>query len=82
MRGCARAIGDTHRSPSRCSRSRARVAHRRVDGAHNGRLDRSAARQSVLTAAALHGYSFTDLLAELPSQGGTWTGLANAYHRY
>ncbi|WP_405180978.1 hypothetical protein OG225_07250 [Nocardia sp. NBC_01377] len=50
--------------------------------APNGRVDRSAARQSVLTAAALRGYSFTDLLAELPSQGGTWTGLADAYHRY
>ncbi|WP_331758509.1 hypothetical protein OG225_40690 (plasmid) [Nocardia sp. NBC_01377] len=50
--------------------------------APNGQLDRSAARRSVLTAAALRGYSFTDLLAELPSHGGTWTGLANAYHRY
>ncbi len=50
--------------------------------APDGRLDRSAARQSVLTAAALRGYSFTDLLAELPARGGTWTGLAAAYHRY
>ncbi len=50
--------------------------------AHNGRLDRSAARQSVLTAVAHRGYSYTDLLAQLPDHGGTWTGLATAYDRY
>lgn len=48
----------------------------------DGRLDRSAARQSVLTAAVLQGMSLTDVHAQLPAQGGTWAGFARAYSRY
>ncbi|MFE9328520.1 hypothetical protein ACIHDR_47060 [Nocardia sp. NPDC052278] len=48
----------------------------------NGRLDRSAARQSVLTAAVLQGMSLTDVQAQFPAAGGTWIGLAGAYARY
>lgn len=50
--------------------------------ARNGRLDRSAARQSVLTAAVLQGMSLTDVQAQLPAAGGSWRGLAGAYTRY
>ncbi|WP_433678672.1 hypothetical protein [Nocardia sp. CA-119907] len=50
--------------------------------ARDGRLDRSAARQSVLAAALLRGYSLTDIHARLPEAGGDWAGLAAAYHRY
>ncbi|WP_157101248.1 hypothetical protein [Nocardia shimofusensis] len=50
--------------------------------AADGRLDRSAARQSVLATAALRGYSLADVMAELPANGGSWDGLANAYIRY
>ncbi|WP_433207055.1 hypothetical protein ACQP1G_21160 [Nocardia sp. CA-107356] len=50
--------------------------------ARNGRLDRSAARQSVLTAAVLQGMSLTDVQAQFPAAGGTWIGLAEAYTRY
>ncbi|MBF6314028.1 hypothetical protein [Nocardia farcinica] len=50
--------------------------------ARNGRLDRSRARQSVLVAAAMRGYTFTDVLAQLPANGGEWVGLDRAYHRY
>ncbi|WP_327116962.1 hypothetical protein OHB12_06185 [Nocardia sp. NBC_01730] len=50
--------------------------------ARDGRLDRSAARQAVLAAAAMQGMSFTDIQAQLPSAGGSWAGLAQAYTRY
>ncbi|MEU1548008.1 hypothetical protein [Nocardia sp. NPDC005745] len=47
-----------------------------------GRLDRSAARQSVLAAAVVRGYSYLDVRAQLPGAGGSWRGFADAYHRY
>ncbi|MEU5761295.1 hypothetical protein [Nocardia sp. NPDC047648] len=47
-----------------------------------GRLDRSAARQSVLAAAVVRGYSYLDVRAELPAAGGGWRGFADAYRRY
>ncbi|MGY1944430.1 hypothetical protein [Nocardia asiatica] len=47
-----------------------------------GRVDRSAARQSVLAAAVLRGYSYLDVRAELPAAGGCWRGFADAYRRY
>ncbi|MEU6188050.1 hypothetical protein [Nocardia sp. NPDC047038] len=47
-----------------------------------GRLDRSAARQSVLAAAVVHGYSYLDVRAQLPAAGGSWHGFADAYRRY
>ncbi|MGY1901170.1 hypothetical protein [Nocardia gipuzkoensis] len=47
-----------------------------------GRVDRSAARQSVLAAAVVRGYSYLDVRAELPAAGGGWRGFAEAYHRY
>jgi hypothetical protein len=50
--------------------------------ARDGRLDRSAARQSVLTAAVLRGASLLDIQEHLPSAGGDWAGLARAYDRY
>ncbi|MCX4097785.1 hypothetical protein [Nocardia sp. alder85J] len=50
--------------------------------APDGRLDRSAARQAVLTAAVLRGMSLADIRAHLPAAGGAWTGFAAAYHRY
>ncbi|MFI6367944.1 hypothetical protein ACIBG0_34975 [Nocardia sp. NPDC050630] len=50
--------------------------------ARNGRLDRSAARQSVLAAAVLQGMSLTDVQAQFPAAGGSWNGLAGAYLRY
>ncbi|MFF3228926.1 hypothetical protein ACFYV7_39490 [Nocardia suismassiliense] len=49
--------------------------------ARDGRLDRSAARQAVLTAAALHGMSYTDIANHHPTAGGSWKGLARAYAR-
>ena len=48
----------------------------------DGRVDRSAARQSVLTAAALRGMSLADIHQNLPEAGGTWKALAQAYTRY
>jgi hypothetical protein len=50
--------------------------------AQDGRLDRSAARQSVLAAAVLRGASLFDVQAHLPVAGGDWAGLARAYDRY
>ncbi|WP_429454925.1 hypothetical protein [Nocardia sp. GP40] len=50
--------------------------------ARDGRLDRSAARQSVLAAAVRQGMSLVDVLAQLPTAGGAWAGLARAYARY
>ncbi len=50
--------------------------------ARNGRLDRSAARQSVLTAAILRGMSHAEIQAQLPAAGGSWAGLADSYSRY
>lgn len=50
--------------------------------AQDGRLDRSAARQSVLAAAVLRGASLLDVQAHLPAAGGDWAGLARAYDRY
>ncbi|WP_216893404.1 hypothetical protein [Nocardia alni] len=50
--------------------------------AQDGRLDRSAARQSVLTAAILQGMSRADVQAQLPAAGGSWAGLARSYSRY
>ncbi|MET9029344.1 hypothetical protein ABZW96_27540 [Nocardia sp. NPDC004168] len=47
-----------------------------------GRLDRSAARQSVLAAAVVRGYSYLDVRAQLPVAGGSWRGFADAYRRY
>ncbi len=47
-----------------------------------GRLDRSAARQSVLAAALVRGYCYLDVRAQLPAAGGSWRGFADAYHRY
>ncbi|MGY2092783.1 hypothetical protein [Nocardia gipuzkoensis] len=47
-----------------------------------GRLDRSAARQSVLAAALVRGYSYLDVQAQLPAAGGSWRGFADAYLRY
>ncbi|MDE1672018.1 hypothetical protein [Nocardia gipuzkoensis] len=47
-----------------------------------GRLDRSAARQSVLAAAVVRGYSYLDVRAQLPAAGGGWRGFADAYRRY
>ncbi|WP_280249225.1 hypothetical protein [Nocardia abscessus] len=47
-----------------------------------GRLDRSAARQSVLAAALVHGYCYLDVRAQLPAAGGSWRGFADAYRRY
>ncbi|MGK8503654.1 hypothetical protein [Nocardia asiatica] len=47
-----------------------------------GRLDRSAARQSVLAAALVRGSSYLDVRAQLPAAGGSWRGLADAYRRY
>ncbi|WP_228839008.1 hypothetical protein [Nocardia amamiensis] len=47
-----------------------------------GRLDRSAARQSVLAAAVVRGYSYLDVRAQLPTAGGSWRGFADAYRRY
>ncbi|MEW1739678.1 hypothetical protein AB0346_27395 [Nocardia beijingensis] len=47
-----------------------------------GRLDRSAARQSVLAAALVRGYSYLDVRAQLPAAGGSWRGFADAYRRY
>ncbi|MGW4714313.1 hypothetical protein [Nocardia sp. NPDC004260] len=47
-----------------------------------GRLDRSAARQSVLAAAVVRGYSYLDVRAKLPVAGGRWRGFADAYRRY
>lgn len=47
-----------------------------------GRLDRSAARQSVLAAALVRGYCYLDVRAQLPAAGGSWRGFADAYRRY
>lgn len=47
-----------------------------------GRLDRSRARQSVLAAAVLRGYSLTDIHTHLPAAGGNWAGFWSAYDRY
>ncbi|MGW5221328.1 hypothetical protein ACWEQA_26005 [Nocardia sp. NPDC004085] len=47
-----------------------------------GRLDRSAARQSVLAAAVMRGYCYLDVHAQLPAAGGSWRGFADAYRRY
>ncbi|MGY2119168.1 hypothetical protein ACW9HR_35195 [Nocardia gipuzkoensis] len=47
-----------------------------------GRVDRSAARQSVLAAAVVRGYSYLDVRAQLPAAGGSWRGFADAYRRY
>ncbi|MGY2115581.1 hypothetical protein ACW9HR_16890 [Nocardia gipuzkoensis] len=47
-----------------------------------GRLDRSAARQSVLAAAVVRGYCYLDVRAQLPAAGGSWRGFADAYRRY
>ncbi|WP_181722620.1 hypothetical protein [Nocardia gipuzkoensis] len=47
-----------------------------------GRLDRSAARQSVLATAVVRGYSYLDVRAQLPAAGGSWRGFADAYRRY
>ncbi|WP_146099031.1 hypothetical protein [Nocardia nova] len=48
----------------------------------DGRLDRSAARQSVLTAAALRGMTLTDIYQNLPAAGGSWKAFARTYARY
>ncbi len=50
--------------------------------APNGRLDHSAARQSVLAAAALRGFCLADIHAQLPPAGGDWAGFWRAYERY
>ncbi|WP_157116513.1 hypothetical protein [Nocardia vaccinii] len=50
--------------------------------APDGRLDRSAARQSVLTAAVLRGYTLADIHRQLPPAGGDWAGLWASYDRY
>ncbi|WP_280310274.1 hypothetical protein [Nocardia abscessus] len=47
-----------------------------------GRVDRSAARQSVLASALVRGYSYLDVRAQLPAAGGSWRGFADAYRRY
>ncbi|MFF7943318.1 hypothetical protein ACFZC5_26700 [Nocardia gamkensis] len=47
-----------------------------------GRLDRSAARQSVLAAAVVRGYCYHDVCAQLPAAGGSWRGFADSYRRY
>jgi hypothetical protein len=47
-----------------------------------GRLDRSAARQSVLAAAIVRGYCYLDVREQLPAAGGNWRGFADAYRRY
>ncbi len=47
-----------------------------------GRLDRSAARQSMLATAVVRGYSYLDVRAQLPAAGGSWRGFADAYRRY
>ncbi|WP_280493219.1 hypothetical protein [Nocardia asiatica] len=47
-----------------------------------GRLDRSAARQSVLAAALVRGYCYLEVRAQLPTAGGSWRGFADAYRRY
>ncbi|MFR9753739.1 hypothetical protein ACL02S_22255 [Nocardia sp. 004] len=43
---------------------------------------RSEARQSLLTAAALRGFSLTDIRTQLPYAGGNWHGFANSYSKY
>ena len=50
--------------------------------ARDGRVDRSAARQAVLAAAALRGLSLADIRSYLPAAGGDWAGFDAAYHRY
>jgi hypothetical protein len=50
--------------------------------APDGRLDRSEARQSILVAAVLRGYTLADVHTQLPPAGGSWAGFWASYDRY